>query len=270
MAIKIDEKYVDEIVREYLPKQHDKVTQAVEYSLFTGGKRSRPIILLATARAVSGRISKNAKVLAAALEYIHTYSLIHDDLPSMDNDDIRRGKRSCHMQFGEAGAVLAGDALLNLACETVFKGSFADKNYREACAALFRYSSMTGMIYGQSLDLFTETQTLADCDQVALHKTGDLIRAALVCGALVGGAHPSEIEVFDKIGEKFGLAYQVIDDMLDADKCERSYLDVLNERECREYAEKLTDELTALCDSVGHYDLTFIKDYAHKNLQRNH
>ena len=135
---------------------------------------------------------------------------------------------------------------------------------------MFRYSGMTGMIYGQSLDLFTETQTLADCDEVALHKTGDLIRAALVCGALVGGAHPSEIEVFDKIGEKFGLAYQVIDDMLDADKCERSYLDVLNERECREYAEKLTDELTALCDSVGHYDLTFIKDYAHKNLQRNH
>lgn len=269
MATRIDEKYVDELVKEFVPKQHDKVTQAVEYSLFTGGKRSRPILLLATARAVGGRISRNARILAAALEYIHTYSLIHDDLPSMDNDDIRRGKRSCHMQFGEASAVLAGDALLNLACETIFKGSFSDKNYKTACRTLFKLSGMTGMIYGQSLDLFTETHSIADADAVALHKTGDLIRAALVCGALAGGATTGETEVFDEIGIKFGLAYQVKDDVLDAEKCERSYLDVMTEQECHDYAERLTDEIKRLCDSLP-YDLSFIKDYADKNLARNH
>lgn len=267
--VKIDVNYVDEIVREFLPKQHDKVTQAVEYSLFTGGKRSRPLLLLATARAVGGRITRNAKILAAALEYIHTYSLIHDDLPCMDNDDVRRGKRSCHIQFGEASAVLAGDALLNLACETVFLGSFSDKNYKTACSALFRLSGMTGMIYGQSLDLFTETQTLDDANAVALHKTGDLIRAALVCGALCGGATSAQIEVFDQIGHKFGLAYQVIDDMLDSEKCERSYLDIFTNGQCRLYAEELTQEIKTLCDSLP-YDLSFIKDFAESNLARNH
>lgn len=269
MATKIDVKYVDELVKAFLPDQHDKVTQAVEYSLFSGGKRSRPILLLATARAVCGRITHNAKIMATALEYIHTYSLIHDDLPAMDNDDIRRGKRSCHMQFGEASAVLAGDALLNLACEAVFSGNFAENGYAEACKTLFKMSGITGMIYGQSLDLFTETRSIEDADAVALHKTGDLIRAALVCGALTGGATKAEIPVFDQIGQKFGIAYQVIDDMLDADKIERSYLDVLTERECHEYAERLTDEIKALCDSLTKYDLSFIKDYADKNLSRN-
>lgn len=266
--VKIDEKYVDELVKQFIPEQHDKVTQAVEYSLFTGGKRSRPILLLATARAVGGRITSNAKILAAALEYIHTYSLIHDDLPAMDNDDIRRGKRSCHMQYGEASAVLAGDALLNLACETVFCGNFEEHGYKEACKTLFKLSGISGMIYGQSLDLFTETHSVEDADAVALHKTGDLIRAALVCGALAGGASKAEIPVFDEIGQKFGIAYQVIDDMLDHDKIERSYLDVFSERECHEYAERLTEEIKALCDKLGKYDLSFIKDYADKNLSR--
>ncbi len=270
MSNKLDTKYVDEIVRKFLPESHTKVAQAMEYSLFSGGKRARPLLLLATAKAVGGKISNNAKILAAALEFIHTYSLIHDDLPSMDNDDIRRGKRSCHSQYGEACAVLAGDALLNLACETVFLGNFSEKNYKDACSALFHYSGINGMILGQNLDLFTETKSLDDADNVALHKTGDLIRAALVCGALCGGASKKEVEIFDQIGERFGKAYQVIDDMLDSQKCERSYLDVLSERECKEYAEKLTAEIFDLCDSLPNYDLSHLRVYAQKNLERNH
>lgn len=269
MPTKLDVKYVDELLKNRLPERHDKVAAAMEYSLFTGGKRARPLLLLYTARAVGGKITPNAKTLAAALEFIHTYSLIHDDLPCMDNDDIRRGKRSCHMQYGEASAVLAGDALLNLAAETTFDGNFDDKNYKEACKALFHYSGIGGMIHGQSLDLFTETHGLDDANSVALHKTGDLIRAAFVCGALCGGAKQNEVAVFDKIGEKFGIAYQVVDDMLDKEKCERSFLDILSPSDCLEYATKLTDEICALCDELP-YDLAFVKDYAAKNLARKY
>lgn len=266
MATKLDRNYVDELLKAHLPVTHSKVGQAMEYSLFTGGKRIRPLLLLLTAQAVGGKVSNNAKLLATALEYIHTYSLIHDDLPCMDNDDMRRGRRSCHMQFGEATAVLAGDALLNLACETVFEGSF-DKNYKQACKSLLGYSGIGGMILGQSLDLFTETRGIDDANQVALHKTGDLIRAAFVCGALCGGASDEEVQAFDKIGASFGIAYQVVDDMLDKEKCERSFLDILDESDSIDYAKRLTDEINHLCDSLP-YDLSFIREYARKNLER--
>lgn len=265
--IVLDAGYVDEIVKAYLPKNSNKVAQAMEYSLFSGGKRFRPLLLLATARAVAGKISDDAKILAASLEFIHTYSLIHDDLPCMDNDDIRRGKRSCHMQFGEASAVLAGDALLNLAMETALQGSMNKENYRKACVFLFRMSGNRGMVNGQSLDLFTETKTLQDADAVALHKTGDLIRAALVCGAYCAGAKEEEISLFDEIAAKFGISYQVIDDLLDAEKCEKSYLDVMSERACTEYAEKLTREVKTLCEKLP-YDMSFIEQIADTNLSR--
>lgn len=258
---------VNEILREYFPNTNDKVTQAMEYSLFSGGKRIRPLLLLATAKAVGGRISESAKIMAAALEYIHTYSLIHDDLPCMDNDDVRRGKRSCHMQYGEAAAVLAGDALLNLAAETAFSGPLNNKRYVAACRYMFKMSGICGMAHGQSLDLFTETKTIDDANAVALHKTGDLIRAALVCGALCGGASDDETEIFDQIAIKLGICYQVVDDMLDANKCEKSFLDVMSERALKEYACKLTDEIKALADKLP-YDTSFIESIAEQNLVR--
>ncbi len=266
MATKLDRNYIDELLKAHLPVTHNKVGQAMEYSLFTGGKRIRPLLLLLTAQSVGGKVSNNAKLLATALEYIHTYSLIHDDLPCMDNDDMRRGRRSCHMQFGEATAVLAGDALLNLACETVLGGSF-DKNYRQACKSLLGYAGIGGMILGQSLDLFTETHGIDDANQVALHKTGDLIRAAFVCGALCGGASDEEVQTFDKIGASFGIAYQVVDDMLDKEKCERSFLDILDESDSIDYVKSLTDEINRLCDSLP-YDLSFIREFARKNSER--
>ena len=269
MATKITVQLIDDNLRKHLPKEGGKVQQAMEYSLFSGGKRFRPLLLLNTAQAVGKKVTDNALILATALEYIHTYSLIHDDLPAMDNDDLRRGRRTCHLQFGEAAAILAGDALLNLAAEIVFDGKLSDAYYQKACKYLFQKSGIGGMIYGQCLDLFAETKCVQDATEVAIHKTGDLIRAAIVCGALLGHATDDEVAVFEQIATDFGIAYQVVDDLIDAEKCEKSILDIFNPRECRQYAEKLTKNVLALCDSMPQYDLTFIKEYAQKNLSRN-
>lgn len=267
MKTNINVAYVDEIIKSYLPKTHDKVLQAMEYSLFTGGKRFRPMLLLQTAKAVGKHVNDGAKALAAALEFVHTYSLIHDDLPCMDNDDMRRGKRSCHMQFGEASAVLAGDALLNLAFETALHGPLSNKNYQKACAYLFRMSGIQGLVHGQSLDLFAETKSVEDATELAIAKTGTLIRAALVCGALCSGATDEEAIVLDEIAQKLGVCYQIIDDILDSKKCEKSFLDVYSENDLIDHVRELNAEIKASCDQLP-YDLTFIKDFCDQNLSR--
>lgn len=267
MKTNITVAYIDEILRSYLPKTRDKVQQAMEYSLFSGGKRFRPMLMLSTTKAVGKRINDGAKTLAAALEFIHTYSLIHDDLPCMDNDDMRRGKRSCHMQFGEASAVLAGDALLNLAFETALKGPLSNKNYQAACAYMFKMSGIFGLVHGQSLDLFTETRTVEDATELAIAKTGTLIRAALVCGALCGGATEDEAAIFDEIACKLGVCYQIIDDILDSKKCEKSFLDMYSESDLIDHVRKLNDEIKAACERLP-YDLTFIKEFCDQNLAR--
>lgn len=267
MKTNISVNYIDELLRQYLPKTRDKVLQAMEYSLFSGGKRFRPFLLLCTSKAVGKRINEGAKVLAVALEYIHTYSLIHDDLPCMDNDDMRRGKRSCHMQFGEASAVLAGDALLNLATETVLSGPLSNKNYQQACVFLFKMSGINGLVHGQSLDLFAETKNEDDATELAIAKTGALIRASLVCGAFVGGATEEEINIFDDIAKKLGVCYQIIDDILDSKKCEKSFLDVYSEADLLEHVRFLNDQITELCDKLP-YDLGYIKEFCEQNLSR--
>lgn len=267
MKTNITVSYIDELIKQQLPKNRDKVQQAMEYMLFSGGKRFRPMLLLNTAKAVGGRITDGAKYLACALEFVHTYSLIHDDLPCMDNDDMRRGKRSCHMQFGEACAVLAGDALLNLAAETVFCGPLSNKAYVAACAYLFKMSGIDGLVHGQSLDLFTETKNIEDATELAVAKTGTLIRAALVCGALVGGATQQEAELFDEIACKLGICYQIIDDILDSKKCEKSFLDVYTESDLLDHVRELNGEIKAICDQLP-YNLQFIKDFCEENAGR--
>ena len=267
MKTEITTEYIDGILKEFLPKSDDKVLQAMEYSLFSGGKRFRPMLLLNTAKAVGKHISEGAKTLAAALEFMHTYSLIHDDLPCMDNDDMRRGKRSCHMQFGEASAVLAGDALLNLSFETALRGPMSNKAYRNACAFLFEMSGIRGLVHGQSLDLFSAAESVEDATELAVAKTGTLIRAALVCGATVGGATEEEIALFDEIACKLGVCYQIIDDILDSQKCERSFLDVYTESDLLEHVETLNGEVKAICDSLP-YDLNYIKEFCDRNAAR--
>lgn len=259
--------YIDVILKQNMPKSSDKVAQAMQYSLFGGGKRFRPMLLLETCKAVGKRVNDGAKLLAVALEFVHTYSLIHDDLPCMDNDDFRRGKRSCHMQFGEASAVLAGDALLNLAFETALKGPLSNKKYRDACVYLFKMSGIFGLIHGQSLDLFVETKNVDDATELAIGKTGSLIRAALVCGALCGGASDEEVVVLDEIAQKLGVCYQIIDDILDSQKCEKSFLDMYTENDLRDHVEVLNREIATLCDSLP-YDLTFIKEFCRQNFSR--
>lgn len=267
MKTNVNVSYVDALLRDFLPKSHDKVLQAMEYSLYSGGKRFRPILLLNTAKAVGGRIGDGAKALAAALEFVHTYSLIHDDLPCMDNDDIRRGKRSCHMQFGEASAVLAGDALLNLAFETALKGPMSNSNYKTACAFLFKMSGIQGLVHGQSLDLFAETKNVDDAMELAIAKTGTLIRAALVCGALVGGATKDQVQLFDDIACKLGVCYQIIDDILDSKKCEKSFLDIYSETDLLEHVQSLNIEIKQICDKLP-FDVQFIKDFCDQNSAR--
>lgn len=267
MKTNITVSYIDEILRNYLPKTRDKVEQAMEYSLFSGGKRFRPMLLLATTKAVGNRINEGAKTLAAALEFIHTYSLIHDDLPCMDNDDMRRGKRSCHMQFGEASAVLAGDALLNLAIETALQGPLSNKNYQAACAYMFKMSGILGLVHGQSLDLFTETRTVDDATELAIAKTGTLIRAALVCGALCGGATEDEVAIFDEIACKLGICYQIVDDILDSKKCEKSFLDMYSEKDLLDHVRVLNGEIKAMCDKLP-YDVNFINEFCDQNISR--
>ncbi len=218
----LDQKRV-EINREldcYLPSSETgAVIEAMRYSLEAGGKRLRPILTLATAETLQGD-SPRLLPLACAYEMVHTYSLIHDDLPAMDDSNLRRGKATCHLEHGEAIAILAGDALLTLAFELI-----ADYGLRHSCPGkalliiknLSSASGVAGMIGGQALDLQGEKEnlSLADTEKMAALKTGALIRSAVYCGAIASGAGETELKALDQYAQAIGLAFQVVDDVLD-------------------------------------------------------
>ncbi len=184
---------------------------AMGYSLFAGGKRLRPALALGAAEIVGGD-QGTVMPFACALEMIHTYSLIHDDLPSMDDDDFRRGKPTCHRVFGEGMAILAGDALLTLAFEVA-----AQTGNAAVVAELAAAAGGEGMVGGQVIDLESENQTLGIQELSRLHgmKTGALIRVAVRGGALLGGADASALAALTRYGEHLGLAFQIADDILD-------------------------------------------------------
>ncbi len=209
----IDSKYVDKILEGCFNNEDDVTSSAAKYALFNGGKRLRPSLLLSAAKTCSGEITPNAEKLACAIELIHNYSLIHDDLPCMDDDDYRRGQLSCHKKFGEAAAILAGDYLLNLAAEVAFSGDFSQPNYLRACRFLFNMSGGAGMIHGQTLDIFDSV--FSSSGTIALYKTAYLIRAALVCGSLVGGMEDEYVDTVDCIAKYLGICYQIADDCCD-------------------------------------------------------
>lgn len=195
------------------------VFDAMNYSISAGGKRIRPIILLEFCKICGGNI-KDALPFACALEMIHTYSLIHDDLPCMDNDDMRRGKPSCHKAFGEANALLAGDALLNMAFETMLLSS--DNKIDPALklkAAQFiaTCSGADGMIGGQVIDLENEGKDISEEILMRLYKdkTAALLRAAAVSGTILAGADDDKIAAADNFALNLGLAFQIVDDVLD-------------------------------------------------------
>ena len=195
-----------------------KIYEAMGYSLFAGGKRLRPVIMLMTTK----MLGKNPEIslpFAVSLEMIHTYSLIHDDLPSMDNDDLRRGMPTNHKVYGEAMAILAGDALLNKAFEIVADYKMegvTDSQVLRAMSYLAKASGSDGMIGGQVVDIESRNEDIELLRYLHSLKTGALIRAAGVCGAILAGATDEQIKAIDDFCLNLGIAFQIQDDILDA------------------------------------------------------
>ena len=193
------------------------IHKAMQYAIFTGGKRFRPVLALSACEACGGK-SQDVLPAALAVELIHTYSLVHDDLPALDNDDTRRGKPTCHKKFGEANAILAGDALLTLAFELVAgikPATRAVRILREISKAVGTH----GMIGGQVADLEAPARkkALAEHDFISRTKTGALIRVSAMAGAIAADASARELKIITRYGECLGLAFQVVDDILDND-----------------------------------------------------
>jgi geranylgeranyl diphosphate synthase, type II len=198
-----------------------RLVSAMRHSLMAGGKRLRPVLCLAAAEAVGGS-ALNALPAACALEMIHTYSLIHDDLPPMDDDDLRRGKPTCHKAFDEATAILAGDALLTLAFQFLSESALAEREGDRGLRVLSEISQASGyrgMIEGQMRDMAGETRDLGLEELQAMHelKTGALIRASVRVGGILGGGSDELVRGLDRYGAKIGLAFQVTDDILNVE-----------------------------------------------------
>ena len=230
MSVDFDKQYriYREMIEAHLarmlsPKQMnapDLLVRSVNYSVEAGGKRIRPVLCLACARML-GTPEEDVLPVACAIEMIHTYSLIHDDLPGMDNDDLRRGKPTSHKVFGEGHAILAGDALLNYAFECLLDLALNQGErmgqYLQAAREIAHAAGVRGMIAGQSMDLQSEhrqsdEQTLR---YIYEHKTADLLTAPLTAAAYISGCAQEEVDAFRRIGQELGIAFQIDDDLLD-------------------------------------------------------
>lgn len=249
----------------YLPEADDKiktVVSSMEYSLSAGGKRIRPFLVLEFAKLCGGN-EINAMPFACAVEMIHTYSLIHDDLPCMDNDDLRRGKPTNHKVFGEAAALLGGDGLLTLAFETALSEKAVSLNGYEKCAkaalCLAQYAGAVGMIGGQIIDLESENkkiplETLQTMDE---KKTGALIASACVMGCISAGAGDEQIQAAKDYAMNIGTAFQIVDDILDVtsdtetlgkpvgsdlENNKSTYVSILGLEECKKISGELTEK----------------------------
>lgn len=213
---------IEQLFEEQMPVQTKAdrlLSEAMLYSLNAGGKRIRPILCLEVAHAYGTDLEK-VKPFALALEMIHTYSLIHDDLPCMDDDDLRRGKPTCHVVYGEDIAVLAGDALLNLASEVMLEAVInhaGDIKFQLAMREILKASGASGMILGQVADIkyHDHTINIEKLNFINANKTGKLLTAAIVSGALLGGARESDVDKLRTIGYQVGLLFQLVDDILD-------------------------------------------------------
>jgi geranylgeranyl diphosphate synthase type II len=214
---------VDAALEKLLPAastQPASIHEAMRYSVFAGGKRIRPILCLEAARIFEGDVTP-ALHPASGIECIHTYSLIHDDLPALDNDDLRRGKPTCHKQFGEATAILAGDALLTLAFELVGATPVdAERRVAMLTEVATAAGTVNGMVGGQMADIEAEGKRIGAKMLEYIHrsKTAALIRASVTAGALCAGAPPKDVSRLRKFGETIGWAFQVTDDILDVEE----------------------------------------------------
>jgi geranylgeranyl pyrophosphate synthase len=212
---------IDSQLDRLIPKESEppeRVHSAIRWSLFAGGKRFRPALLLATGQTF-GANPDDLMRTACAFEMIHTYSLIHDDLPSMDNDELRRGRPTCHVKFDEATAILAGDALQTLAFQTIAEDEQLSPDLRVRLIAEIARAAGTpaGMVAGQAHDLDAESRAVTNEELERIHhrKTGALIRASARCGGLIAGASESELEAITEFATNLGLLFQITDDLLD-------------------------------------------------------
>lgn len=213
---------VETIIKKYLPEEtgyQKTVMEAMNYSFLAGGKRLRPMLMQETYRLFGGD-SDIIEPFMAAIEMIHTYSLIHDDLPAMDNDDYRRGRKTTHVVYGEAMGILAGDALLNFAFETACKGLMQDIGnpaVARAVQILAQKAGIYGMLGGQVVDVESEGQPLEreKLDFIYDLKTGALIEASMLIGAVLAGASEKEQQIIQQVAKDVGLAFQIQDDILD-------------------------------------------------------
>jgi len=224
---------LEKLFKEYMPlleneleniiepknKYQNKLYESVKYSLFSGGKRLRPMLFLMSYTLFSNNLDL-ALPFAASIEMIHTYSLIHDDLPSMDNDDYRRGKLTSHKMFGESLAILTGDALLNLAYETMLKliTDTDDNRIKKASYEISKAAGYSGMILGQVIDTCEDELSSSEIMYMYSLKTAELIRASISAGAILGGANNDQILILDEFGKNLGVSYQIQDDILDWEK----------------------------------------------------
>lgn len=214
---------VEDELEKLLPQKAARpnlIHDAMRYSVFNGGKRIRPILLLESAKA-AGRKGNDALLLGCAIELIHTYSLIHDDLPSMDDADTRRGKPSCHVKYGEANAILAGDALLTLAFNVMSRINDRTK-IGDIIFEVSRAIGAFGMIGGQAMDLGIKNKEnigLPAMEYINILKTGSLIAVSCKIGAVISGADEKKINALTAYGEHVGLVFQIVDDILDNDGC---------------------------------------------------
>jgi geranylgeranyl pyrophosphate synthase len=212
---------IDAELDQLLPKETDKparVHEAIRWSVFAGGKRFRPALLLAVGQTFGASLNQLVRT-ACALEMIHTYSLIHDDLPSMDDDELRRGRATCHVKFDEATAILAGDALQALAFQITAEDESLEPGLRVRLISEIARAAGTpgGMVAGQALDLAAESRAVTgeELEHIHHHKTGALIRAAARCGALIAGANETELAGVTEYATNLGLLFQITDDLLD-------------------------------------------------------
>lgn len=263
--------------------EYQEVLEAMYYSTAAGGKRIRPILTLEFGK-LCGTETKKLLPLACAVELVHTYSLIHDDLPCMDDDDIRRGQPSCHVKFGEATALLAGDALLTMAFELITESDLDDKSKIKAVKILSHNAGVHGMIGGQVIDLAHEGRKVSckQLDTINMLKTSALIEAACLMGC-VESDDTKIIESAKTYAQKVGLAFQITDDILDvtgdeqllgkpigsdAENLKDTYVSLLGVEECKKMADLLTDEA---CDALHSIDgdTDFLKSLARYLTKRN-
>lgn len=215
--------YIDEVIKGLLPEGEEpqsKIYEAMNYSILAGGKRLRPMFMLAAFEAFEGTDTEILEPFLAAIEMIHTYSLVHDDLPAMDDDEYRRGRRTTHAVYGEAIGILAGDALLNYAFETACR-SFQKNRHSEriasSIAVLAGKSGIHGMLGGQVVDMegFSEEAEKQQLDYMYQLKTAALLEASLMIGTLLAGGSAEEVQKMEQLGKNIGLAFQIQDDILD-------------------------------------------------------